>query len=75
MTTDLPELPEPRYGVWRIRADAEQYGIACWNAAIEAAAREYERLSRVPVGAGDGDTCALSYVNPAAIRALTKGTT
>ncbi len=73
MTTDLPEPPHPDV-YYRIHNQAaferyvEQYGIACWNAAIEAAAGIVEReafpseRSRFGVAADN-------------IRALTKGTT
>ncbi len=72
---DLPELPKefvyfqppyPEFGYYnteRMRA----YGIACWNAAIEAAARAYEgKFCGLPDGASEVGR---------AIRALTKGTT
>jgi hypothetical protein len=71
MTTDLPELYEaqPPYGVYR-RDVVEEYGIACWNAAIEAAARECEEAhTNYP------RERELNRIYAKAIRALTKGTT
>ncbi len=40
MTTDLPEIPEP--AAWGLFTDEQilKHGLACWNAAIEAAAQE-----------------------------------
>lgn len=83
MTTDLPEIPEtsclrrhsddPAWTEAHIRA----HGIACWNAAIEAAALEClneahaEFLLRVR--SSEKRRTVLTMCE--AIRALTKGTT
>jgi hypothetical protein len=72
MTTDLTDIPKPcLFGVEVLTlTQAEHYGIDCWNAAIEAAARECEEAhTNYP------RERELNRIYAKAIRDLTKGTT
>jgi hypothetical protein len=75
MTTDLPEIPEP--AAWGLFTDEQivKHGLACWNAAIEAAAQVGNEHAEFLLKIHSLEKMRTALTVCEAIRALTKGMT